>query len=282
MAILLAYIFYFVASTSSKLQRRQLATTRETDVGQIDFAFRVTLIIFVLTPLLILFNRPVFNQPIGTLIMLSTVCGAFGAIALSTQYVAQRHVEAGLTSLIGNIYAPTTIVLATILLNEGLKARQVIGAILLISSVVLVSRKHRLSRWRFDRYFWLNVIAGVALSFGLTAERALIKYNSLTTGALLSWGSGALFLGLAALASGTKSQHNLKEASLTGSLRFLHQVSWIVLVTVVANLSVVSAVATFSTAVTFFAAAIFLHEREDLKRKIIGSFIAAAGLLLMV
>ena len=62
----------------------------------------------------------------------------------------------------------------------------------------------------------------------------------------------------------------------------MQQLSWVVLVTVVANLSLVSAVATFSTTVTFVAAAIFIHEREDFRRKIIGSFFATVGLLLMI
>lgn len=282
MVILAAYLFYFVASTASSLQRRHLSLKRDSDAGQIEFAFRVTLITFVLSAVLIFFKPLQFNQSLTTLILLTIVCGVTGSISIAAQYIAQRHVEAGLTTLIGNVYTPVTIILSTLLLHEGLEPRQVLGTILLLFSVVLVSRKHRLSRWRFDRYFWLMLLNGFSIAFTFTAERSLIKENGITTGTWLSWGATVLFLGLAALFIGTKSQYNIKETSITGGTRFLQQLSWVVLVTIVANLSLVSAITTFKIVLMFIAGAIILKEREDLTRKIIGSFIAVAGLLLMV
>ncbi len=64
-------------------------------------------------------------------------------------------------------------------------------------------------------------------------------------------------------------------------LPFLQSLSWVVLIFVVGNLSLVSAITTFKVVVVFIAGAIFLKEREDLPIKIIGSVIALAGLLLM-
>lgn len=282
MIILLAYLFYFVSSTASTLQRRHLSLKRETDKGQIDFAFRVMLITFILSAILIFFKSPEINQSSTTIILLTLACGFFGALAISSQYIAQRHVQAGVTTLVGNLYTPTAIFLATILLHEGLTPRQILGTVILLFSVVLVSKEHRLSRWRFDRYFWLMVLSGVALAFVLTAERSLIKENGITTGTWLSWGSTTFFLGLAALIAGAKSQHNIKETGITGGLRFFQQLSWVILITIVANLSLVSAITTFKIVIVFVTAAIFLKEREDLKRKIIGSLIAVGGLLLMI
>ena len=281
MGIMLAYLFFFVAASVSPLQRRQLALRRENDAGQVDFAFRVMLITFVLSAILIFFKHPEFNQSATTITCLAAICGIFGAIGIGSQYIAQRHVEAGLTSLIGNVYTPVTIILATVLLNESLKPLQIVGTLLLLTSVILVSAKHRVSKWRFDKYFWLMVLSGVALGFVLTAERSLIKENGITTGTWASWGSQTLCLGLAALIIGRRSQYNLSDTSITGGLRFLQQLSWVVLITVVANLSVVASVTTFKIVVVFVAAAIFLNERDDLKRKIIGSLIAVFGLLLM-
>jgi drug/metabolite transporter (DMT)-like permease len=281
MGILLAYLFFFVAASASPLQRRQLSLRRENDAGQVDFAFRVMFITFLLSAILIFVKNPEFNQSKTTIALLAAVCGIFGAIGIGSQYIAQRHVEAGLTSLISNVYTPVTIILATVLLNESLKPLQVLGTLLLLSSVILVSSKHRISKWRFDKYFWLMILSGVALGFVLTAERSLIKENGITTGTWASWGAQTLCLGLAALIIGRKSQYNFKDTSITGSLRFLQQLSWVILITVVANLSVVASVTTFKIVVVFVAAAVFLHEREDMKRKIIGSLIAVAGLLLM-
>lgn len=281
MAAFLAYIFYFIAATASPLQRRHLATRRDTDTGQIDFAFRVMLITAALSSILYLFKRPELNDSLTTVLWLAATCGIFGAIALATGYIAQRNVEAGTFSLISNVYTPVTIVLASLFLSERLKPVQILGTVLLLVSVVLVSRKHKLTRWRFDRYFFLVVLSGLSLGVVLTAERALIKGNGITSGTWISWGSQSLFLALAALVAGQKSQHNLNDTAVTSGLRFLQQLSWVVLVTVVANLSLVSAITTFKVVLVFIAAAIFLKEREDLPRKIIGSLIAVVGLLLM-
>ncbi|HET9850478.1 MAG TPA: hypothetical protein VFP35_02530 [Candidatus Saccharimonadales bacterium] len=43
-----------------------------------------------------------------------------------------------------------------------------------------------------------------------------------------------------------------------------------------------SAITTFKIVLVFISGAIFLRERQDLKRKIAGSLIATAGLLLMI
>lgn len=281
MEILASYLFYFVSSVSSSLQRRHLALQRDTDKGQIDFAFRVTLITFVLSFILIFFKKPEFNQSLTTIALLMIVCGVSGSISIASQYIAQRHVEAGLTTLIGNIYTPITIFLSSILLHEGLEPRQIIGTVLLLFSVVLVSRKHRLSRWRFDKYFMLMVLNGVFLAFALVAERSLIKENGIAAGTWLSWGATVLCLGIAAVVVGAKSQYNFKDTAVTGGVRFLQSLSWVILVTIVANLSLVTAITTFKIVLMFVTAALWLHEREDFRRKIFGSFIAVAGLLLI-
>jgi len=281
MALFFAYIFFFFAATASPLQRRHLAKKRQTDIGQISFAFYVMLITTALSSVLWLFKTPEINTSLVVAAGLAFICGVSGAVALASQYQAQRHVEAGTYTVISNVYTPVTIVLATLLLNESLKPVQVLGTMLLLVSVVLVSRKHQLTRWHFDKYFFLMVLSGVCMGLVLTAERALIKENGITTGTWLSWSSQALMLGLASLLSGQKSQHTLNETLLTGSLRFLQQLSWVILITVTANLSVVSAITTFKVVIVFLAAAILLNERDDLARKILGSLVAVGGLLLM-
>lgn len=282
MVIILAYIIFFIFSTASTLQRRHIAIRRDTDAGQIDFAFRISLMAFILSGVLFFIERPHFNQTPVVMASLALTCGVFGALSIAPQFIAQRHVEAGLTTLIGNIYTPVTIALSTLLLNESLDGKQIIGTILLLVAVVLVSRKHRLSRWRFDRYFWLMVLSGLSLGICLVAERSLLRANGITTAAWLSWGGDALFLGVAALIVRKKSQYNLGDTFMTGVLRFAQMFSWIVLLAIVANLSLAASVVTFKIVLVFVTGAIFLHEREDLKRKILGSLIATVGLLLMI
>lgn len=281
MLLILCYSFYFVAATASPLQRRKLSLAHHGS-GQVAFAFRVSLIVATLGLLLPFFSALSVRGDWLQLGLLALVCGIFGAGSIASQYWAQKHVDAGITTLLSNLYTPVSIALATLLLGEGLTLAQAIGAILLFGGIVTVSEKHRIGRMRFDKYLTAMALSGVMLGIALTAERALINKTGFTAGTLLSWWSQAGGLGLAALILGAKTTFTLKETMLTGLLRYFQLLSWVILVYVAGNLSIVSAVTTFKVVILFFLAAIFLHEREDLKRKVAGSLLAVAGLLLML
>ncbi|MFA6897087.1 MAG: DMT family transporter [Patescibacteria group bacterium] len=278
----LSYIFYFIAASASPLQRRWLATTKNFDnKGQVHFAFQVTLVTVILSLLLPVFKPFYLAGNLFHLIGLSLVCGIFGAGYYISSYTAQKHVEAGITTLVSNIYTPVTIVLATIFLDEKLTAIQILGTILLLVGMLIVSKKHRTGKFRFDKYFLLMVLSGVVLGISLTAERALQKMTGFTAGTMFSWWMQCAFLGLATLMTESRSEYSKKDIAITGGLRFFQSLSWVILIFVVGNLSLVSAITTFKVVIIFVAAAIFLKEREDLPRKIFGSVVALAGLLLM-
>lgn len=282
MTILLSYIFYFIAASASPLQRRWLATKKDADSReQIDFAFRVTLVTVVLSLLIPLFSPFQLSGNPYHLFLLTLVCGICGAGFFATTYIAQKHVEAGISSLVTNIYTPVAIVLASVFLNEGLTRIQIVGTVLLLCALVIVSKRHHVGRLRFDRYFLLMIAGGIMLGISLTAERALMSITGFTAGTMLSWWAQCLALGVAAYASSSKHTYSQKDILITGVLRFLQSLSWVIVLFVVGNLSVASAVTTFKVVVIFIAAAILLKEREDLPRKIIGSVIAVIGLLLM-
>lgn len=282
MAVFFAYLFYFVASTASPLQRRWLAKTKQSEKdNQILFAFHISIIISILG-LGLLFYKP-FNLSgdfwllgIGTL-----VCGIAGALSYVFSYVAQKHVEAGVTSVISNIYTPITIVLASVLLNERLTNIQILGATLLCVAMVIISKKHRVGKFTFDKYFVTMLLSGVFLGVLITAERYLQKTTGFTAGTLLSWWSTCICLGIAAFFTRDKYVYSKKDVTITGVLRFVQNLSWVSLVFVVDNLSIVSAVTTFKVVIMFVAGAMLLKEREDLSRKLAGAGVAVIGLLLM-
>ena len=278
----LSYIFYFIAASASPLQRRWLAVTKNPDnKGQIHFAFQAAFITVVLSLLLPIFQPFYLAGDLSYLIGLALICGVFGAGFFISSYTAQKHVEAGVTTLVSNIYTPVTVVLATIFLSEKLTTIQIFGTILLLIGMVVVSQQHRIGRFKFDKYFMLMVLSGIMLGVSLTAERALQKETGFTAGTMLSWWTQCAFLGVAALATKNRSEYSKKDIAITGGLRFLQSLSWVILIFVVGNLSLVSAITTFKVVIIFIAAAVFLKEREDLPRKIMGSLIALAGLLLM-
>jgi len=282
MIAFLSYIFYFVAASASPLQRRWLATKKNlTNEGQIHFAFQVTIITVILSLLLPFFQPFHIQGNIYYLFGLSLICGLFGSGYFIFSYIAQKHVEAGVSSLVSNIYTPITIVLATVFLNEKLTLIQVLGTVLLLIGMLVVSKKHRIGKFKFDKYFMFMILSGVLLGVSLVAERALMKITGFTAGTMFSWWAQCAFLGLITLITHNKSLYSKKDIIITGTLRFLQSLSWVVLIFVVGNLSLVSAITTFKVVIIFIAGAILLKEKEDLPIKILGSIIALAGLLLM-
>lgn len=279
---LASYLFYFIAASASPLQRRWLATRKNSsNKGQIHFAFQVAFVTVILSLLLPFFKPFYLEGDVTQLVGLSLICGTCGASYFMSSYIAQKHVEAGVTTLVSNIYTPVTILLATLFLHETLTPIQIFGTALLLVGMLIVSQKHRIGKFTFDRYFMLMVLSGIMLGISLTAERALQKMTGFTAGTMLSWSAQCVFLGLVTAITRNKSAYSKKDIAITGGLRFLQSLSWVILIFVVGNLSLVSAITTFKVVIIFIAAGIFLKEREHLLRKITGSLVALAGLLLM-
>lgn len=282
MITLLSYLFYFIAGTLSPIQRRRLATRKNSEnKWQISLAFQVTLIVTILSLFLPFFEPFYLQGNIYYLITFAFVCGISGAIYFISYFIAQKHVEAWVSTLVNNIYTPITIVLATLFLNEKLTNIQIFWTLLLLVGMVVVSKQHRIWRFKFDKYFMMVVLSGIALGITITAERALQKMTGFTAGTMFSWWSQCLFLGIITLITHDKNQYTKKDIAITWVLRFLQSLSWVVLIFVVGNLSLVSAITTFKVVVVFIAGALFLNERDDLPRKIFGSLIALVWLLLM-
>ncbi len=282
MAIILAYIFYFVAASASPLQRRWLAKKKDIDgKGQINFAFRVSLIIAILSLSLPLFSPFYLTGNLWYIIGLSLITGIFGAGAFIVSYICQKHVQVGIQTLVLNISSPIIIIFATLLLSEKLSQIQIIGTALLLLGVFIVAKRHRIGKFTFDKYFMLLILAAFMFAVDITAERALQKITGFTAGTMIMLFSQCLFLGLAVLISKSKNTYSKKDISITGILRFLQAISWAALLFVVGNLSLVSAVSTFKVVVVFIGSFIFLKEHDDINRKILGSIIAVIGLLLM-
>jgi drug/metabolite transporter (DMT)-like permease len=282
MTIFLSYLFYFVASTVSALQIRWLTKKKDlASTEQVLFTFQLIFILFLGSLTFPLFSRFYIAGNHLHLFLLALVCGICGIGANLFSIIAQKHLEAGVTTLVMNIYTPISIFLASILLHEGLGLLQIVGTILLLFGVVLVSQKHRVGRFSFDKYFLLTVLGGIFLGVLIVAERALMKATGFSAGVMLSWGFQALCLGIVALLTKSKHTYPAKEVVSMGLVRFFSATSWVTMVYILGNVSLASSVSTFKVVTVFVAAAIFLGEREDLPRKILGSLVAILGLLLM-
>lgn len=282
MTALLAYLFYFAASSGSTLQRRWLAVHRNvSNTGQLRLAFQsfaFTAVLGLFIPFFVPFQ---FSGDVLKIALLSLMAGVAGAGFFWASYTAQRHVEAGVTTILGNLNTPVAIFFGTLFLGEGLAPIQLLGTAFLLAGIIIVSQKHRIGRFAFDRYFWMMVASGVLLGLCLVAERALQKETGFTAGTLFSWWAQLLCLGIAVLIEKGKHSYTAVEISVTGILRFFQSLSWVILIFVVGNLSLVASITTFKVVVVMAAAALFLGERDYPWKKLLGSAIALAGLLLM-
>ncbi|KKU55629.1 MAG: hypothetical protein UX77_C0009G0005 [Parcubacteria group bacterium GW2011_GWA1_47_11] len=282
MAVIFSYIFYFVASTTSSLQRRWLIRDKEfTARQQITFTFQCVMFLFIGSLFFPFFSDFYLAGNYAYLVFLAVTCAIFGAAGNILSYIGQKHLDAGEMSIVWNIYTPVTIVLSSILVHEGLTPLQIVGTLLLLIAIFIISKKHHLGRMRFNRSFLFVLLGGVLIGVLLVAERALQKTTGFSAGVMISWGSQVLGLGIASFFWGSKHNYTKKEVVTTGTLQFLGALSYVMLVWLVGNLSVVTSVTTFKVVLVVIAAGIFLGEKEDLRRKIIGSIVAVIGLLLM-
>lgn len=283
MAVLVAYLAYFVIGTIAPLQRRWLAVKKPgEDRGEALFAFQVMIIIASVSLVFPFFSPFAITGDPSKLVFLTLATGMLGAGYFLINYLTQKHVEASVSSVVGNVYTPITIVLATIFLGEGLTTAQILGTALLLVGVIVVSKKHKTGQFSFDRSFWLVILSGIMLAVALTTERALIIETGFTAGSMLSWWSQVTGLGIIALITRSKHSYTVRDVFVTGSVRALQASSWLALVFIAGNLSLVASITTFKVITIFIAAAIFLKERENLPQKIFGSVVAVTGLLLMI
>jgi drug/metabolite transporter (DMT)-like permease len=282
MTILLCYIFYFFASSFSTLQARWITKKRNLDSReQISFVFQILLFVCVCSLSFPFFSSFYIAGNKLFLLFLFLTCGIAGAGSNIASMIAQKHLDAGVTTLVNNFYTPITIVLSSLLLHEGLTLVQVYGTILLLIALFLVSKKHRIGKFKFDKYFLYMVLGAVFLGILLVAERALQKTTGFSAGIMMSWWGQMIFVGLATFFTKSTNRYKTGEVLYSGFARFLGSLSYVVLVYVADNLSQVASITTFKVVVVFVLGALFLNEREDLPRKILGSAIAVIGLLLM-
>jgi len=282
MTILISYILFFSLTTVNALYRRFVIKKKDGgEIEQIHFAFEILAILVIGSVIMQFFSPLYFTGDLWHLVIFSVICGVCGMGYFALNFAAQKYVDAGISQVIVHIYVPITIIFSSILLNEGLNKVQLLGTGLLLVSMFIISKKHQISRFRFDRYFWLMILSGFCMGVLLIAERALQKQTGLTAGTMLSWGSQFAFLGVLALILKSKHTYTNKEVITTGALQLVSSMSYVVMLFTVGNLSFVSSITTFKIVFIFIGAAIFLHEREDLSRKIFGSAIAVIGLLLM-
>src|SRR6202042_2303499 len=109
-------------------------------------------------------------------LVFSAVAAVLYGLSNAPALKSQKEVDATQFSIISNIYTPITILTSAFLLKESLTTIQVVGMMLLVFGAITISIKRvRPQTFLFDSHSLMSIWSGVALRFGLVAERAAVR-----------------------------------------------------------------------------------------------------------
>lgn len=201
-------------------------------------------------------------------------------------YRANEELDAAQFAIITNLEALFVIIIAGVFLGERLTGLQLLGALLLIIAAIDVAvEKTGRRTFRVSRASLIALSACLFVAAGLTTEKALLKEMGFATYVFLGWSAQTIVVGLFTFRDRKKFKHvsakQFAEMMVLGVLRLGAALSAVAAITMV-DISIVASVRSYKPILIFFGALIFLGEKRDFRRRIIGAGLATVGLLLLL
>jgi drug/metabolite transporter (DMT)-like permease len=220
---------------------------------------------------------------------------ASGIIAIATSdtlfHMSLNAVGAGISAIIDSLYAPLTVLLATVLLGEHLSARQLLGMALVITGV-LVAAQHEAPHGVTPRQLVLGVVWGVlamiALALGIVIAKPVLDHSPVLWATIVRQiGCLGVMLPIALLSPRRREIFHVFRPSrgwrfsLPGAIlgSYLALIFWIAGMKYT-KVGIAAILNQSSTIYVLVLAAIFLKEPFT-RRKMLASVIAIAGILLV-
>jgi len=226
------------------------------------------------------FTTPNLVPLIPNLILMTILYGAGNVFIFS----ALKIVDASEFTIVFASRALWTIIGAIIFLKESFSTQQVLGTILIILSVVLVSWKKQ--KFSFSKGFIFSVLA--ALSFGLAFTNDAFIVNNFDVPSYLT--IAFILPSLAVWAIYPKSIAKMKplferktllKLGLLGVFYAVSAITIFLAYQVGKNASQIAPLNQTATIITVVLSVIFLKERTDLLRKLLGAIISLVGVVLV-
>lgn len=201
---------------------------------------------------------------------------------------ANKHIDSGLYSILNNLTPIVTIAAASLLLSEGLNGQQLVGAVIIIGSAVLVTLP-RLSRRSVSRPAGLMfAVASVTiLGLAIVFERWMLTRMDFGSYLVFGWGAQALWMTVLTWSSWKHFPGILKAKKQRYQIigyGFAHTFKGLAFVSALSisgNASVVSAFVSFMAVLVVLAAYFVLKEKEWLWLKITLAVVGAVGLIIL-
>jgi transporter family protein len=276
--ILISLIF---GSISTLLQKILL---RDNDIDPIGFSifFQVLIgIIFIVIALILgqnLFlnwNKQIFN------IALAVVLYGFGNVFV---FKALKNTEASKFTVLFSSRALFTTLASTLLLSEGLTTKQLVGAVLIILGIIVATLKS--FKYKFQRVDLLGVAAGLFFGLANTNDRFLLHSLNLYPYLFMVFMLPGIFV-LGVYPKTFSKMNVFLKGKIFIKILFLCSIYAISAVTFFAalqkapNSSQVVNVNLVGVILTVILSIIFLKEKQNTLKKLVGALLAFIGLVLV-
>jgi drug/metabolite transporter (DMT)-like permease len=226
------------------------------------------------------FATPNLVPLIPNLILMTILYGAGNVFIFS----ALKMIDAAEFTIVFASRALWTIIGAIIFLKESFSMQQTLGTILIILSIVLVSWKKQ--KFTFSKGFIFSVLA--ALSFGLAFTNDAFIVNNFDVPSYLT--IAFILPSLAVWVIYPKSTAKMKplfekktllKLGLLGVFYAVSAITIFLAYQVGKNASQIAPLNQTATIITVVLSVIFLKERTDLLRKLLGAIISFVGVVLV-
>ena len=278
------YIFISVIlySISVVLQRRILKEENSNPIAyciffQILTGVMIGIIGFLSSEMGLPSNLPDF---FGNMILMTILYGLSSILI----FKSLKETEASKFAIILSTKTFFTVFASSIFLGELLNGRQILGTLLIFVSVIVVTLKS--TKLSFSKGDLMAMGAAIGFGLAVTNDRFLIQNFLLYSYLSIAFILPGLFI--AALypkdVLEIKKLLRIKSISRVGVLSFIYALSAItffVALKSAPNSSQVASVNMTSVIVTVFLSIVFLKEKEDLAKKLLGAFICFLGLLMV-
>lgn len=215
-------------------------------------------------------------------LVLMTVLYGIGTAAI---FESLKRTEASKFIVIFSSRALFTILASSLIILEGLTFNQFIGAFFVLGGVVVVNLKS--TRFSLGKGELFGLVAAICYGFTTTNDRYLLQHLSVYPYLVMAFILPALFMITLFPREVSNVKLILKKKFLQGILVLsatdvISSLLFFLALQTSINSSQIGAINITSIIVTALLAVIFLKERENIPKKVLGAVLSFAGLLLLI
>ena len=227
------------------------------------------------------FSTPNLVPLIPNLVLMTILYGAGNVFIFS----ALKMVDASEFTIVFVSRALWTIIGAIIFLKESFSAQQALGTFLIIVSVILVSWKKQ--KFTFSEGFIFSVLAGLFFGFGFINDAFILNNFDAPSYLTIIFIIPSLAIWVIYPKSTVKmkplfEKKTLMKLGLLGILYAISAITIFLAYQVGKNASQIASLGQTATIITIVLSVVFLRERSDLLKKLIGAIISFIGVVLII